>query len=39
MALPIVGHHDAAQVGMAFKADAEQIEDFALVVVGAGPDG
>ena len=38
MPLPIVGHHDAAQIGMAFKANAEQIEDFALVKVGRGPD-
>ncbi len=31
VALPVVGHHDAAQVGMAGKANAEEIEDFALV--------
>jgi hypothetical protein len=24
---------------MLFEADAEQVEDFALVIVGAGPDG
>ncbi len=33
MSHPVVGHQDAAQIGMAFKADSEQIEDFALVVV------
>ena len=32
MALPVVGHQDAAQIGMAFEADAEEIEDFALVI-------
>jgi hypothetical protein len=37
-ALPVVGHHDAAQVGMPFKANAEKIEDLALVKIGRGPD-
>ena len=38
MAFPIVRHQDAEQVGMIAEADAEQIEDFALVPVGAAPD-
>src|SRR5579884_890435 len=34
--LPIVGQHDAAQVGMPIEADAEQVVDLAFVPVGAG---
>ena len=39
MALPVVGHHDAAQVGVAAEVNAEEVEDLALVEVGRGPDG
>ena len=39
MALPFVGHHDAAQVGMSAEADAEEVEDLALVEVRRRPDG
>src|SRR5579862_6270072 len=38
MSHPFLRHHDAAQIRMALEADAEEIEDFALVIVGAGPD-
>ena len=37
MALPFIGHHDAAEIGMAGKADTEEIEDFAFVEVRRGP--
>src|ERR1035438_5750522 len=37
MALPVVGHHDARQAGVAGKVNAEQIEDLALVKVRRGP--
>src|SRR6184192_742114 len=33
-----VWHQDAAQVGMAVKADAEQVPGLAFVPVGGGPD-
>src|SRR5271156_1575797 len=39
MAVPVFWHHDAAKVGVAPDVDAEEIEDFALVEVGRGPDG
>ncbi len=38
MSLPVFGHQDAAQVGVSFEANAKEVEDFALVVVGARPD-
>src|SRR5438270_3155135 len=37
MPLPILWHHDAAQVGMAEKAYPEKIEDFALEEVRRRP--
>src|SRR5207302_1538649 len=33
IALPVIGQHDAPQVGVPFEADAEQIEQLALVPV------
>jgi len=39
MALPVVGHQDAAEIGMAFEANSEEIEDFALVIIGANIAG
>ncbi len=39
MALPVVGHHDAGEARVAGEVDAEEVEDFALVEVGGGPDG
>src|SRR6266852_3250740 len=39
VAAPIVGEHDAAQIGVALKVDAKEVEQFALVPVGAGDDG
>ncbi len=39
MAFPILGHHDALQVGMLIEADAKQIEDLALEEIRAWPDG
>ena len=38
MPFPFVRQHDAAQVGMIEEANPEEIEDFALVPVGAAPD-
>jgi hypothetical protein len=38
MAGPILGHQDAAQIGVAGKPDAEQIKDLALAPVRGGPD-
>src|SRR5688572_27884466 len=35
MALPVIGQHDARQLGVAIEADAEQIEQLTLVPVGA----
>ena len=32
--LPVMGHDDAAQVGMALEANAEHVEDFSFVPVG-----
>jgi len=34
---PVVGHQDAAQVGMAVELDAHQVVDLAFRPVGAGP--
>src|SRR5271163_3962139 len=39
MAFPLIGHHDAAQVGMAAEAYSEQIPDFALIEVSRWPFG
>ena len=39
MAFKLIGHHDAAQVGMFFKPDAEQVKHLAFVIVRAGPYG
>ena len=39
MAFPVLGHHDAAQVGVTVEVNAEEVEDLALVEVGGGPDG
>jgi len=36
MALELIGHHDAAQVGVLLEANAEQVEDLALEIVGPG---
>src|SRR5580698_7927578 len=38
MAFPVVGHHDAGQAWVAAEVNAEEVEDFALVEVGRGPD-
>ena len=38
MALPVVRHHDARQIGMVAKADTEEIESFALVPIGPAID-
>src|SRR5271169_5484855 len=38
MPLPILGHHNAAQIRMTSEVDAEEIEDLPLVEVGGGPD-
>src|SRR5260370_7982064 len=38
MPFPIVRHHYAAQVRMIEEADAEEVEHFALIPVGATPD-
>src|SRR5438105_4688317 len=35
----VVGHQDAAQVGMSEEADAHHLEGFALHELGARPDG
>ena len=35
----LVPHEDAAEVGMAVEDDAEEIEDLALLELGAAPDG
>ena len=34
MPLPVVRHHDAAQVGMPLEAYAEEVEDLALIKIG-----
>ena len=39
VAVPVVGHHDAGEARVAGEVDAEEVEDFALVEVGGGPDG
>src|SRR5258708_19362783 len=36
VAAPLVGKHDAAQIGVALKVDAEEVKELALVPVGAG---
>ena len=38
VALPGIGHEDAAQVGVAGEADAEHVVDLPLVPVGGRPD-
>src|SRR6266852_5287391 len=38
VALPLVRHEDARQVGMALEDDAEQVVGLAFVPVGPGPD-
>src|SRR5947209_15932054 len=38
MALPVGGHHNAGEAGMAGEVDAEQVEDLALIEVRRGPD-
>src|SRR5579883_385843 len=37
MPFPIVGHHDAPQIGVIDEADAEEIENFALVPIRPAP--
>lgn len=39
MSFPIIGKNDAAQIGVARKANPKKIEDFALQPIGARPDG
>src|ERR1700685_4094946 len=39
MAFPLIGHHDAAQVGMATEAYSEQVPNFALIEVSRWPFG
>src|SRR5712691_9963938 len=36
VAAPVVGHHDSPQIGVALKLDAEEVEQLALVPIGAG---
>src|SRR5687768_14883620 len=38
VSFPVVGHQDAAQVGVAVEADAEHVVDLALGPVRGGPD-
>src|SRR5271166_5423578 len=38
MSLPVIGHHDALEVGVLLETDAEQIKDFALEEVSPWPD-
>src|SRR6266852_4136373 len=38
MPIPVLGHHDAAEVGVTAEMNAEQVEDLALVKIGGGPD-
>src|SRR5438105_12379843 len=38
-ALPVIRQHDAAQEGVAIEADAEEVEELALVEVGARQAG
>ena len=38
MAFPVVGHQDAAQIGMAVEVDAEQVADLALGPAHRWPD-
>src|SRR5574341_1805260 len=37
VALQVLGHEQAAQVGMSLEAHAEQVKDLALEEVGRGP--
>src|ERR1700677_37173 len=37
MPLKLFRHHNAAQIGVLLEANAEQVEDFTLVIVGSGP--
>src|ERR1700733_7111604 len=39
MPVPVFRHHDAAKIRVAADVDAEEVEDFALVEVGRGPNG
>src|ERR1700752_3096776 len=39
MAFPLIGHHDAAQVGMASEAYSEEVPDFALIEISRWPFG
>src|ERR1700693_2730790 len=39
MAFPLIGHHDATQVGVTAEAYSEQIPNFALIEVGRWPFG
>ena len=39
MSFPIIGKNDAAQIDVTRKANAKQIEDFALQPIGAWPYG
>src|SRR5216683_4636876 len=38
MPIPVLGHHDAAEVGVTAEVNAEQVKDLALVKIGGGPD-
>src|ERR1700733_12089459 len=38
MPFPVFRHHDSTKVGMATEVNSEEVEDFALVKVGGGPD-
>ena len=38
MALPVLGHEDPGQVGVAVEGDAEHVEHLALHALGAGVD-
>src|SRR5579871_585553 len=35
---PVLGHEDAAQIGMSVEGHAEEIEDLALLPVGMAPE-
>src|ERR1700680_1070779 len=36
---PILGHQEATKIRMPGEANAKQIENFALEIIGAGPQG
>src|SRR5438067_13823645 len=38
VALPIIWQHDSSQIGVAVELDAQQVDQLALVPVGAGDD-